>query len=214
MDDADCVDDDYEFEDENDKYQKRAKFQRTLVATVTGTILAFATIPLEPPRVGNCHNSRPEALHYVRSWDDDMFKRQFRLCREDFGNLLMMISPMIERNTRLARNSSGTPICPELRLMMTLRILAGAKYLNTIWYRVSVDHVHEYVRDCLLAINSAVDNIKIPCTDGEWRKESEKFRTVLTEKHESMGDDLLGGICGAGDSFVVPMTEPVKADLD
>ena len=214
MDNADFVDDDLELEDENDKVQKRAKFERTLVAIVTGTILAFATIPLEPPRVGNCHNSRPEALQYVRSWDNDMFRRQFRLCREDFGNLLMKISPMIERNARLARNSSGTPICPELRLMITLRILAGAKYLDMIWYRVSVDHVHEYVRDCLLAINSAVDNIKIPCTDAEWRNESEKFRTVLTDKHGSIGDDLLGGICGAGDGFVVPITKPVKADLE
>ena len=33
-------------------------------------------------------------------------------------------------------------------------------------------------------------------------------------KHGSMGDKMLGGICGAGDSFVVPITEPVKADLE
>ena len=103
IDNADFVDDDLELEDENNKVQKRAKFEETLVAIVTRTILAFATIPLEPPRVGNCRNSRPEALQYVRSWDDDMFRRQFRLCREDFGNLLMKISPMIERNARLAR---------------------------------------------------------------------------------------------------------------
>ena len=29
-----------------------------------------------------------------------------------------------------------------------------------------------------------------------------------------MGDDMLGGICGAGDGFVVQITEPVAADLD
>jgi hypothetical protein len=32
-----------------------------------------------------------------------------------------------------------------LRLMITLRILDGAKYLDMIWYRVDVD---EYVLDC------------------------------------------------------------------
>ena len=122
--------------------RKRAKLQGTIIAVVTATILAFTNIPLEPPRIGNSRNSRPEALHYVRSWDDDMFRRQFRLCREDFGDLLSKIAPLIERNEAMARKSSGSSICPELRLMITLRILAGAKYLDMIWYRVSVDHVH------------------------------------------------------------------------
>ena len=206
-------------EDELESYeivqrQKKARFQRTLTAIVTGTILAFSSIPLEPPRVGNSRNSRPEALQYVRSWDDDMFKRQFRLCRLDFGMVLAKIAPLIQRNEAMARRSSGSSICPEIRLMLTLRVLAGAKYLDMIWYRVSVDHVHEYVLDCLTAINSAIDNIKIPSTDSEWRIESEKYRAVLTAKHGSMGDDMLGGICGAGDGFVVAITEPVKADLD
>ena len=194
--------------------RKRAKLQGTIIAVVTATILAFTNIPLEPPRIGNSRNSRPEALQYVRSWDDDMFRRQFRLCREDFGDLLSKIAPLIERNEAMARKSSGSSICPELRLMITLRILAGEKYLDMIWYRVSVDHVHEYVEDCLMAINSMVDNIRIPVTNEEWRVESEKFRAVLTAKHGSMGDEMLGGICGAGDGFVIPITEPVKADLE
>jgi hypothetical protein len=64
-----------------------------------------------------------------------------------------------------------------------------------------------YVRDCLLAINSVLDNIKVPTTDAEWRLESEKFRQVLRCKHGSMGDEMLEGICGAGDGFVVQITE-------
>ena len=96
----------------------------------------------------------------------------------------------------MARNTSGSSICPEMRLMITLRILAGAKNLDMIWYRVSVDHVQGYVHDCLLAINSVIANIKVPTTDMEWRVESEKFRDVLRSKHGSMGDDMLGGICG------------------
>ena len=75
--------------------------------------------------------------------------------------------------------------------MITLRILAGAKHLDMIWYRVSVDHVQEYVVDCLKAINSAVDNINVPKTDAKWRLESERFRAVLTAKHGSMGDEML-----------------------
>ena len=64
-----------------------------------------------------------------------------------------------------------------------------------------------------MAINSVIDNIKVPVTDIEWRAESEKFRESLRRKHGSMADDMLGGICGAGDGFVVQITEPVAADL-
>lgn len=65
-----------------------------------------------------------------------------------------------------------------------------------------------------MAINIAVDNIKTPVTNEEWQVESQKFRAVLTAKHGPMGDEMLGGICGAGDGFVVSITEPVKADLE
>ena len=136
-----------------------------------------------------------------------MFRRQFRLCCEDFGNLLTL-------NVVKTTASSGSSICPELRLMITLRILAGAKHLDIIWYRVSVDHVQEYVVDCLKAIKSAVDNINVLKTDAEWRLESEKFRAVLTVKHGSMGDEMLDGICGAGDGFVVQISGPMRSDLD
>ena len=150
--DLDCVDefldDSFEKVEVDAQRRKRARLQSAIIAVVTATIMAFTNIPLEPPRIGNSRNSRPEALQYVRSWDDDMFRRQFRLCREDFGDLLGRIAPLIERNEVMARKSSGSSICPELRLMVTLRKLAGAKYLDMIWYRVSVDHVHEYVEDC------------------------------------------------------------------
>lgn len=126
----DFLDDNFEMIEFDAHRQKRARLQATMIAVVTATIMAFTSIPLEPTRIGNCRNSRPEALQYVRSWDDDMFRRQFRLCREDFGDLLRKISPMILRNDVMARKSSGSSICPELRLMITLRILAGAKYLD------------------------------------------------------------------------------------
>ena len=168
--------------------RKMRKLTESVTAIATATVLALSTIHLEPPKIGNCRYTRLEALQYVRSWDDDMFQRQFRLCREDFGNLLTLIAPLIARNVVKATASSGSAICPELRLMITLRILAGAKHLDMIWYRVSVDHVQEYVVDCQKAINSAVDNINIPKTDAGWRLESEKFRAVLTAKHDSMGD--------------------------
>jgi hypothetical protein len=132
---------------------KRIKLSTSeIIIVVVASILIATTIPIEPPRIGNCRGERLQALQYVRSWDDDMFRRQFRLCRLDFGHLLRLIAPLIQRDEAKARNSSGSSIPPEMRLMITLRILAGAKYLDMIWHRVDVDHVNEYVLDCLHAI--------------------------------------------------------------
>ena len=65
-----------------------------------------------------------------------------------------------------------------------------------------------------MAINSKIDNVKMPTTDNEWRSESEKFREVLRNKHGSIGDEMLGGICCPGDGFVVQITESVSSDLN
>jgi DDE superfamily endonuclease len=126
-----------------------------------------------------------------------------------------LIAPLIQRDEGKARNSSGSSISPEMRLMITLRILAGAKYLDMIWYRVDVDHVNEYVLDCLHAINNVLNNINIPATEAEWRAESELFREVLVKKHgASVGDECMKGITGAGDGLVIQICEPVLSDLD
>jgi hypothetical protein len=110
-----------------------------------------------------------------------------RLCREDFAFVLRKIAPLIARNEVRAIASSGSSISPELRLLNTLRTLAGAKYLDMIWYRVHVDHVHELVMDCVNAINSTLQNIGIPATEAEWLHETEQFREVLQKKHGSIG---------------------------
>jgi len=44
----------------------------------------------------NVHRDRPNALEFIRSWDDTMLQRQFRLERVDFNALLTLITPRIE----------------------------------------------------------------------------------------------------------------------
>ena len=105
-----------------------------------------------------------------------MFRRQFRLCQLDFGHLLRLIAPLIQRDEAKARNNFGSSIPPEMRLMITLRILAGAKYLDMIWYRVDVDHVSDLVHDTCKAINSKINNIKTPSNEDAWIEESNLYQ--------------------------------------
>ena len=211
-DDFETDDDEADMEDRLDS--DRRKFRKVSVLGIVTATIMVAIIPTEPPRIGNSKNDRRQALQYVRSWDDDMFRRQFRLCREDFGNLLHEIAPLIKRNETKAVASSGSTINPELRLMITLRILAGAKYLDMIWYRVNVDHVSEIVIDCARAINAAVNNIKIPSNEADWKIECNTFHETVRRKHGSISEDILFGVCGAGDGLVIQITEPVASDLN
>ena len=213
-DDFDYMNEDYQADIEDVAESDQERLRKLALLTIVTATLLISIIPTEPPRIGNSRNDRQHALQYVRSWDDDMFRRQFRICREDFGILLHKIVPLISRNEAKAIASSGSSINPELRLMITLRILAGAKYLDMIWYRVNVDHVSEIVIDCARAINSTVKNIQIPLNETDWKLESDNFREVLRKKHGSIADDMLFGVCGAGDGLVIQITEPVTSDLN
>lgn len=213
-DEFDHMNEEYEADIEDVAESDQTRLRKLALLTIVTATLLVSIIPTEPPRIGNSRNDRHHALQYVRSWDDDMFRRQFRICREDFGNLLHKIAPLISRNEAKAIASSGSSINPELRLMITLRILAGAKYLDMIWYRVNVDHVSEIVIDCARAINSTVKNIQIPLNETDWKLESDNFREVLRKKHGSIADDMLFGVCGAGDGLVIQITEPVTSDLN
>ena len=118
-------------------------------------------------RAGNKKRDRIGILRWAVELDDKMFQRQFRLYREDFFYVLLKITGDLSRNEMKARNSSGSSITPELKLMITLRILAGASYLDMIHYRVHVDSVSTIVWETVQAIHSNIDNIRLASTEAE-----------------------------------------------
>lgn len=58
------------------------------------------------------------------------FRRAFRLSRAAFGKLFLLVLPSMLPNEKLARRSRGSVVPPEVRLMLTLRLLAGGSYLK------------------------------------------------------------------------------------
>lgn len=124
--------------------RKRDSFNKSLsrfkvMYTLCGIINELNTIPRI--RGPNQARDRQYSLEYVRSWDDVTFQRQFRLHRRAFNNLINLLIDILETNESMAIRSSGSSINPELKLYITLRILAGASYLDMIWYNVSVNSV-------------------------------------------------------------------------
>ena len=88
----------------------------------------------------NVKRDRSRIVEWSNSIDDEMFRRQFRLTRLDFFYVLIKIEIDLKKNAQQAINSSGSSILPYL-IAYTLRILAGASYLDMIYYHVHVDSV-------------------------------------------------------------------------
>ena len=153
-------------------------------ACALGAIYTLYLPKLKIPqfRCPNVHRDRSRALEFVRSWDDVMFYRQFRLKRIDFYNLLRLILTQIEGNDEMARRSSGSSVSPELRLCMTCRILAGARHLDMIWYQVHVDHLWDYISPVLQAIQSKVDNVRLPLCEVDINAHAQEWGEIQFRK--------------------------------
>jgi hypothetical protein len=111
------------------------------------------------------HRDRSSVIQFIHSWTDDMFKRQFRLTREDFFLLERCIYDNMakkgydsKKHYDLATRSSGSPITLELRLYVTLRICSGASYLDMIWYQVDIKSVPDIFWRTICDIDEAIAN--------------------------------------------------------
>jgi DDE superfamily endonuclease len=161
-------------------------------------------------RAGNKKRDRVGILRWAAELDDKMFRRQFRLHREDFFYVLLKISGDLSKNERQARNSSGSSITPELKLMISLRILAGASYLDMIHYRVHVDSVSNIVWETVKAIHSNIDNIRLASTEEECLKVAKVWAAIQLVR---WGEHLTAGTIYAGDGLAVEIGQPSVAEL-
>ena len=139
-----------------------------------------------------------------------MFARQMRLQRPDFYSVLGLIHADIYRNEEMARRSSGSSVSPELQLAMTCRALAGASYLDLIWYKVDVDSVWVYIDRVLRAIKTRVKNVSLPYTEEGVDALISSFRSVQFRKH---GHVLFDQMAAATDGLAIERTRPEASDL-
>ena len=135
-----------------------------------------------------------------------MFNRQFRLCREDFFYVLSKISVDLKKDVRKAKNSSGSEISPKLMLMITLRILAGASYLDMIHYRVHVDSVATIVWDTVKSIHRRIDNIRLVSNDEDCLKIAKEWAALQLLR---WGQHLTTGTICAGDGLAIETPNPL-----
>lgn len=186
----------------------------SVVMALLLTDITFDTICPLPGKYGNDHKDRQMCILEVRSWNDEMFKRQFRLSRRAFNNLLSTIAPFMQVNETQAINSSGSAISPELLLLISLRILAGASYLDMIWYKVSVSHVMQYVLRVCIVINTHINNINFPSTNNELLLIAEGWQKRVKHKYPMIGDnEIMRGVVAAGDGIAFKIKERSQKEI-
>jgi hypothetical protein len=122
-----------ESDDDDGIYKRRFRVTIYLPSLLT---LELDLPQLSSGRAPNQRRDRTAILEWARALDDKMFRRQFRLQRIDFLYVFGLISGVLKKDEQKAINSSGSSIAPELMLYITLRILAGASYLDMIHYSV------------------------------------------------------------------------------
>jgi len=161
---------------------------------------------------GNRHRNRAFALNEVNFLNESEFLKLFRMNRQDFENLLNLISPfMDDSNEGMATRSSGSTVTIQTKLYVTLRWLAGGQYQDlcfawgissSLFYRNDQCGV---IWPIMEAINDVFD-IGIPFDDmNELNRSSNEFSTY------SHGE-LLGCVT-AIDGWVAKTRKPFRSEV-
>jgi hypothetical protein len=88
-------------------------------------------------------------------------------------------------------------------------MVAGASYLDMIWYGVNVDHVQELLIDMLYKVDVVLDNIRLPQSIGEWEQLAKNWARIPIK---SRGHNVMPGTVLAGDGLCVEIKCPTKSD--
>ena len=117
---------------------------------------------------------RQQAWEFVLSWSNELFYRQFRLSKEVFLLLCerlkgSCIGPYANGYENYlygqGKGRNSTPvsgaISMEVKLAITLRLLAGASELDMIWYGVQLSSVNVIFNAIIKQIDSVLSNKEI-----------------------------------------------------
>ena len=99
---------------------------------------------------------------------------------------------------------------PELMLMITLRVLAGASYLDLIHYHVHVDSVQDIAWKVIEVIHQRVDNIQLPQNEEECRVLANGWAMKQLTR---WGVLLNSGTCLAGDGLGIETRQITVKEL-
>ena len=151
-------------------------------------------------RARNEKRDQQRAIEDIMRWSEPLFRRAFRIGRADFVALRESCKEHHrQRNKGMAELSSGSMVQLETKMFVTLRTLAGAAYIDLLWYGLPINHIPTYVKETVSIFNkcSLLDTIRLPRTEDEvdmiragWvRIAKRKFGVDLMDGHTLLAGD-------------------------
>ncbi len=162
-------------------------------------------------RERNLFRDRSHVVGKITSMKDNWFKRQYRLDKPTFDQLLATILPdlqLSDKGMKMAILSSGSAIDPIIKLAITLRLLAGGSYLDIAFgYCVADNTVLPIAKTVISAINRRVKNIHFDPTD---LAQMEYLESTFVKYSNGM----FPGTVAAGDGVVFRMQKPLLDQVE
>ena len=150
-------------------------------------------------------------------WDKDfqsrtneMCERALRMSMESFSTLVEILHPALVRDV-IKGNSRGGIIEPRVRLLIFLRMVAGASYLDLHFItgasRTTIYNIFQQVEDAInRSTDPRIDNIRFPLTEEECKRHAKAFQ------HISVGDAIVNCV-SVLDGFLMKITTPSKKQV-
>jgi hypothetical protein len=180
---------------------------------VAGFAAASESIPEErPPRGPLVKKERLSVKLKILNMTAALFKRNYRLAKQDFMNLLSKVRPLLEYNNPIVNHKCGEDcdlhVDPLIQLAVTLRMLAGGSYLDICFgYHISTGSFYTIFWRVLKAIDRVLDNIRF-----DW--ENEEAMEDLEASFLKISKGAFRGTVAAGDGIIFRRTKPAAADVD
>ncbi len=196
-----------------DRDECNSRRRRHLARLVTGYIfmkkIKRRKIPLQP-RAGKKKRKRrdPDVL-LQESLDDGMFEREYRMSYTSFCKLFDLLVDGLRSSPR---NPRVDVILPKTKLLMTIRFLAGASYIDIVRiHGVSRQSVFKHVKK---VINLIADNEHIGAV--EWPETPEACDEFALQWAGKSGPSAFRGLhqtcIGALDGALIETKSPTKKE--
>jgi hypothetical protein len=115
---------------------------------------------------------------HMADLSETKFRRLYRLSKAQFLQLSDLLKPALSR-AHSRPVGSNSALTTEVMLAISLRILAGACYLDVAWpYGVAEVTVYAILDETLRVIDRVLDNIHFPSSEAECLAEAKTFQAA------------------------------------
>jgi hypothetical protein len=180
-------------------------------ATVAAYYLMFGHMALQhrirrrrlAPRSRSRLRNRQTFVHLQQALSHTEFTRVFRMSQSTFLALLRILQRDLTRDMRMALRSSGGRVEPAVRLALTIRMLAGASYLDMMLvFRIASSTVYDVFHS---TVTSITRRISMP---GLSVDRSDLHRLALAFTCSRQPPSPLYGCVGAVDGICIEIQKP------